>query len=486
MNTGSYDLVFEVNKGLLGKAVAEMHSKGLLSINGEYQIQNDQIPQESSAVTGVKYSLELSSPPGVEFTQEGKVQIFASAEAVFVTESASLEFDVDISVITDLLLDRDTNKIILDLANSRIDKLQFEDKYNLPADTIKKYHEILQTAVTGNLTAQYTSIDIPLVLYDQTLPFMPEGDVGKLDIELSGTRALDSNVLAVCFNLLKRTGGDINAVSDFTGGADAAVGISEDAMHQVFDFWWNSTTLEKGHSATSSEDTAVVDDFLNFISPMFSLGTKYSTLGFVNTEYRVDRAWVEYGASISFSKPEFDLKPGNVMDITDLLIKVSLWAEVKSTIWVSLSVDTSGFIPDFLTPWEDNIDIKHKTSTMTVAKLAMNEAEIPLNNAKGEIYLDDQNRIMGKINSIDLEISPGEEWYKYIPQLTVNKIIDFTKLLINNNVPELVLFPAVIDTKVPEAAIPLETATETTFHVLDDESILTASIRIPEPPDEEL
>lgn len=296
---------------------------------------------------------------------------------------------------------------------------------------------------------------------------------------MGGFKVFNNNVIACCFNLLNYNGGNINTVSNFTDGNNYAVGINENAIHRVFDFWWDRTTFPKTITKEKTYDVPVIDAFLDFIADVVDIGVKLASLGFLETDFEVDDVWIEYGAKVTLLKPNFDLKDGNIIEIKNSSIKVSAWATAKAKVTASIEVDTSGLIPDWLTPWEDDVELSSQTSTMTLFTLALNDIDAEIKEASGKVTLDSNNQLVGEIEEIDIEVDLGDEWYTHLPEAIINKILDFVENLVLEKVKSFVLFPAIIVKQIPKTNLNLEVDINL-LDVDDLETIIAANVDVKE------
>jgi len=481
VNTGRFDMVGEINKRLLNRMIGILFYKGFLAVKGTYQISSQDIPDALTEFTEIAYQISLKDPPHVNLVENGKLLLLVNAEAEFIILGGlQLEFDSTFSVKADYTYDHAHNSFFVDLAKATIDSVEINDTYNLAHNVMAKFNEIVSAAVQANLADEYTGFDVPLVLYSQELPLMPPGDAYKLTVEMGGVKTFHDSVLAGAVNILHYAGGNIANVTDFTQGKDLAVGISENAMHRVFNFWWDNTTWSKSIAKDETKEIDAIEDFFNFIEPVFSLATTMASLGFLETDYHVDRAWVEYGASAVFSQPDFNLAAGNLLSFSNFKVKVHVYARVKATITASLEVDSSSIIPDDWTPWEDDIVISKKTTTATLFNLS-EDIEINLNNAEGKVYLDDKNRIMGKITDIDITVSLGDDWFSHLVSAVINAIIGFVEKIVEDHLPPIVLYPAVITKDIPRLNTPL-TLDLDVLDVYDEEIIIATNVKFEEMP----
>lgn len=92
------------------------------------------------------------------------------------------------------------------------------------------------------------------MLFALDLPYMPPGDENKLTMGLGNVKVLNSSIMAAAVNLLGYTGGNVNAITDFTSGNNISLGVNENGMHRVYDFWWARTIHPKSVTKTETHE----------------------------------------------------------------------------------------------------------------------------------------------------------------------------------------------------------------------------------------
>lgn len=473
LKTAGYDFVAEINEILVNRALAAAFYTTTIPerVKGSYTPPD--APPALSTYSRIDYELSLKEPPTVDAFSGNIVRILFNAEVVLnVLGGLRLEFDVTASVEASPTYDQASRKLTIDLKNSRLDTLAINDEYELPQDVLNKFNEAISAALRTDILDEVETIDVVPILYSLELPDMPPGPANRLTIGLGNIKILNQSVMAACINFLGYTGGDITQVTDFSVGLDFCSGFSEAAMHRIFDFWWARTTHPKSGSASGRYDIEAVDDVLDTLADIgIDLTTKLASLGFVETDVSVDESWLEYSATVMFGKPSFDLKNGNMIEVTNCPLQIDAEAKVKLKVSVEVQVDTSGLIPDWLTPWEDDITISRKTSTLTLASFSINNLNVNIDRAVASVYLDDQNRLMAKVEEVDITIDLP--WS--LPETIINWIIDQIEGLIKGRFPAIPLSPALITEEVPGTTLTLEVDIDK-LETNEDEAIVGASV----------
>ena len=238
-------------------------------------------------------------------------------------------------------------KLTIDLRGAGVGEVEINDQYDLPRDNLNTFNEVIAAAVSSDILDEVETIDVAPILYSLDLPDMPPGPSNQLTIGLGNIKILNQNVLAACVNFLGYNGGNIAQVMDFSGGLDYCGGFSEAAMHRIFDFWWARTTHPKSGSASGRYEVEAVEDFLDTLADVgIDLVARIASAGFLKSDVEVDKAWIDYSASVSFGKPSFDLKNGNKIEVPNCPLVINASAKLKIKITVKVEGDTSSIIPD--------------------------------------------------------------------------------------------------------------------------------------------
>ncbi|MDP2663571.1 MAG: hemopexin repeat-containing protein [Dehalococcoidia bacterium] len=185
-----------------------------------------------------------------------------------------------------------------------------------------------------------------------------------------GFKTIGQRVLAAGINLFDNPLGNMVPVTDYTGTNDLWMGIPQRAMQQVFDFGWTNTAqhMKRKHWNETYRLTGNNDvlTYVNLFSDVLtSVIPNLLTGGVLSTDVSIDYLMFQVSATVSAEKPIFDLLPGNVVQVNNLRANICLYLKASTKITVSTTVDTSGWIPDEITPWEDDI-VSSSSTTITL------------------------------------------------------------------------------------------------------------------------
>jgi len=450
MPTAGFDFVVELNERFVNRALSAA-------------FYTTSIPDAVSGhVRGVEYIIKLNEPPTVDTFVGNTIRVLFYAKATLKKFGFTFEFDVKAYVDASPTYNPTSRELTLNLKQAKVEDIKIGDKdgwfkiifwrIKLPSFILNLFNTVLAAVINSGVLDKAETVDVSPIVHSLDLPEMPPGPGNQLTIALGNIKILNQNVMATCVNFLEYTGGNIAHLTDFSGGLDFCCGVSEAAMHRVFDFWWNKTTHPKTVTNEASSDIPVLADLLSFLANIgFDLTVELASLGILETDFAVDRAWIDYGATVKFGRPSFNLLAGNRIELTNCPLQIHASATPNIKITVSTEVDTSGPIPDFMTAWEDDITIMRWTTTITCPTFTI-DLNINIDHAEAKVYLDDQNRLMAEVQNVDITINLP--WS--LPQDVLNLIINWIIDLVIDKIPPIPLSPAVITEDVPGTNLTLK------------------------------
>ena len=459
MNTGGYDVVAQINEELLNRFLRIGYCMGKFPIfSGTYTLPIENVPEKLKQFMDIGYEVSLAKEPIIDFTSDLNIMMDVRGQAKF-TVLGGIEFELEVQfrVAVKPSFDQTSRRFSIDFVEAVIEDVELNDIYNFPRNVLDKLNEILAIAMEEYLTKEITSTELGPVLFALDLPEMPPGDENKLTIGLGNVKVLSPSLMAAAVNLLGYTGGDVNAITDFTMGNQLGVGVSENAMHRVYDFWWTRTTFPKSVTETGSHDfdlptiVDVIDDMADWTAALL-------TLGLLDVDIDIDRVWAEYGANVRFSKFDFDLKPGNLVELSG-----SISADVWMSVYVKITTTTSLFWG----LWE----VDKSTSTVRLFNLRVDGMTIDIEKAEGKVYLNDKHQLMVDITDLDITIPLPWE----LPEVFLDYIVDWVVDQIIKNMPPVVVSSSIITENIPDTEITVK-ATIEELEINETEALTAANI----------
>lgn len=459
METGGYDVVAEVHEGLLNKFLKLGHCMGKFPVfTGVYTLPIEDVPESLHEFMDIEYEVSVNKAPTIDFTSSRDIRMKLRGETKFtVLGGIEFELEAEFTVGVTPSFNQGTRQFHVEFVEASIDDVELNDTYHLPSNVITKLNEILGIAMQEYLTNDITTIELSPVLYGVELPYMPSGEANKLSVGMGNVKVLNSNVMAAAANLLGYNGGSVNHIHDFTSGSRIGFGVNEAAMHRVYDFWWNRTTHPKSITETASKDFDM-PGIVDWIDELVDWVAAVLTLGIVDVDIDIDRVWADFGATVRFGKFDFDLKPGNKIQL-DGSVSVDIWLKA----YVRITETTELF-------W-GAIDVDETTSTIKLFDLRINGLRVDLESAEAKVYIDSTNQLTAEIT--DLDVTFPLPWD--IPEFLLDYVVDWVVDQVVDNLPPVVLFPAIVDGTIPGSAVTVE-ATMNKLTVDEIEALVTADI----------
>ncbi|TRZ89147.1 MAG: hypothetical protein D4R88_05965 [Methanosarcinales archaeon] len=459
MTTAGYDVMAQINEDLINKFMKIGYCIGKFpTFSGTYTLPIEDVPASLQEFMDIGYEVSLAKAPTIDFTADLSMMMDVRGQAKFtVLGGIEFELEAEFRVAVKPTFDQITRMFRIEFVEAVIEDIELNDTYNLPPNVLNKLNEILGIAMNEYLTEEITSIELSPVLFALDLPYMPPGDANKLTIGLGNVKVLNSSVMAAAVNLLGYTGGNVSAITDFTAGNHIGLGVNENGMHRVYDFWWARTTHPKSVTKTQTHDFDM-PSIVDFMDEIVDWVVAVATLGLVDVDIDIDRVWADYGANIRFSKFDFDLKPGNTVQLSG-----SVSADVWLKVYIKYTTTTSIL-------W-GAVDVDETTNTVTVFDVRLNGITIDIENAEGTVTMNEDHQLM--VNITDLDITIPLPWE--LPEVILDYVVDWLIDQIVVNMPPIVLFPAIISQQIPDTSVTVD-ATVESLEINEAEALITANI----------
>jgi len=280
--------------------------------------------------------------------------------------------------------------------------------------------------------------------------------LGKLPLPVrpGGFKILDQRVFAAGLNLFDNPLGNIQPVQNYVGNNDLWVGIPEKTMHQIFDYVWANTACHLKRKHWSDTYNILSSNALNYINGFSDILTStipnLLTAGVLSSDVNVDYLKCDASVTVSVEKPTFDLLPGNKIQVTNLRANINIYLRVYTKVTLSSTVDTSGWIPDSLTPWEDDITTT-STTTFNIIDQSFHFSEA-LKEVEAELICDLTKGIFGRVAKLKVDLDLGID----LISDALNWLINSLATLIIPLVPPIRLLPALIEKEIEVKAMKLQ------------------------------
>jgi hypothetical protein len=153
MKTSNFDLLFEIKEDLINRAFAiAFYTSALPSIIKGKLAVSEKIPPEMQYLGDVDFELKLKEPPTVDAIQNDEICILFNIEfSIYMLKGIRNQFDVTASLTVTPAIDSADQLLKLNFDKGLIDKIVFNEKYKIPAKSIKAMDEVIKATLTTNL-----------------------------------------------------------------------------------------------------------------------------------------------------------------------------------------------------------------------------------------------------------------------------------------------------------------------------------------------
>lgn len=421
MQTGGYDVVAQIADELINKALSiAYYLDKFPSLKGKYPLPIDGVPESLKSFTEIGYEINLAGPPSYTSQGDGKAAITFNGQAkVIFLGGIQVGSEAEIKVVLAPAFDQTKHTLGINFAGSVITGLTLSGFTDVPAATIELLKSILTIATTVYLAENVGTIDVtPSLLSSEEILNLKVAHVG-----------ISPPIFNVAGNVLNHQGGSPNQIQNFCQDSHLSVGITADAIHRIYDQWWDQTPSPKVITKTVSK-TFNFDFLPDWVDSIDKWTSTVLTGGLISEDVDVRGIRVSLTATMAFSKFNFDLKANNQIQVSG-----------------GLTLNVSG-----------NIDLLVKTTTRllifkseTNGRIPLFPAEFPptpiiIRSTTAELDINPKHRLVVKITDLKVEIP-------LVIPLAPDPITQYIKDQITSHIAEFVgsidVSPTVIEEEIP-------------------------------------
>jgi len=438
MGTGNFDVLVQLHEKALNKVLAMVFYKGMLRVQGKYEVDSS-LPATLKPYTTFDYDIYLENEPFIDFRDEDNVFLrFSASLKMTVLSGIEIKFGVDFYVGSMVKFDLATRKLYFELLDAKIVKIKVQSQYSVSREFLNKINFIIGEIIAKYFRNQIKSIDIPIALVGLELPMMPAGDAYKLPVSKVEVKILNNKVLAAGISFFENKG-SLSGMTNLAGEKDCVIALDTNAVYKVIDFWWTNTTYSKKQSF--SEDMEI--GFAQPIASTVDLATRIISLGFIETETDYENMVLKYGGEVTLDKkPTILFKSGELVDISELEFVADIYANLFADVLKDINLDTSSFIPDSITPWNDDIDIRNINENRQL--LALTDIfTLQVEKAAGRVRINEKNNLAVKITNADFKILFNKKGSTF-SEHTWDKIMDLLNKKVLDKIPEIIVSPSLV------------------------------------------
>lgn len=422
MQTGGYDVVAQISDELINKALSiAYYSDKFPSLKGKYPLPIDGVPESFKSFTEIGYEINLADPPKYTPQDDGKANITFNGQAkVIFLGGIQVGTEAQIGIIIVPVFDQTKHTLGINFAGSQIKSLTLNGFTDVPAATIEMLKGILTIATTVYLAEKVGTIDVtPGLLAGEKIANLKVAHVG-----------IAPPIFNVAGNVLNRQGGSPNQIRNFCQDSHLAVGITENAIHRIYDQWWDQTPSPKVVTKTVSK-TFDFDFLPDWVDSIDKWTTTVLTGGLVSEDVDVRGIKVSLTSTMEFSKFNFDFKADNQIQVSGGLILtlsggIDLLIKTTTKALLVFESETNGRIPLF--------------------PAVFPPTPILIMSATAELDISPRHRLVIKITDLKAEIP-------LVLPLAPEPVVQYIKDQITSHIAEFVgsfdVSPTVIEEKIP-------------------------------------
>lgn len=459
MKTAGYDIVLLLNEKFLSQISGALLYNGFFTFNGQEdlstRIKPDQlvkIPADLRSFLKLGYRFKLNYEPFIDFQEDNKIGLSFDVRCYFwFWDGLEVKFDLACSVVVPIDIDNQTHKFNIRFETCEVKELRIKTQYTLDESITLVINPVIEKAIHAYFQKKENHFAIALPTIETYLPYTDNKNPANIvPIDLKALKTVNAEAMVAAFNLLNYAGGNEAELTDFARNCSVGVAVSEMAMNKVFDFFWAHTYWDKSFRKTDTFHINLVDDVLGIVTDIadfvINAGISFATFGFINTDIKYLGSDFEYTIDIDFkNKPTFDIIAGNKVAIYNLGFNLFVRLKMYVTLEGTISLDTSGPIPDECTPWEDDITISTTRKTIKVFDIGVPIRNILIRNCTGQIILkEEENVLQCKVVDFEFKLSdfiPSNCVFLTLPAKIADLLVDKYKQKILDAIPPYVVSP---------------------------------------------
>ena len=401
MSSKDPDFLFTFSEQFLNKSLKMAFTQNLFSreFSGIHIVD---VPGFLSRLKEIKYRVVMRQPPTVDAIKSSELKIS-------VTMLCELEwglnyntvFDTEAEILTDPEYNQSLGTLDLNVKDIQLQSIKFREGANVPGFLMGLVNSAISSILTQSVWQENERIPLlPLVSYIE-LPEMPEGVGYQLPLFFLGVEVINEKAVLLAFNLSEE---QMNIpLKNESEDAELSLGISENAINRVISHWWKNTSHPKTEKISGSVEVQHLDTIVNHFSNLsFELGLKVASLGFLESDFKVERAWVEYVGNMKIGSPSVALSPDafKILGRVEVIMEASLKIDVK----IESRIDTSSIIPDRLTPWKDDRVLRSTNRVVTIQKMTNKRVSIDLSGMKAKVVVGKDGELNAELTEFDVDL----------------------------------------------------------------------------------
>ena len=444
-----YDLVIAISEEFMNHSLRSLYNERVIprKYTGEHLLNIPLLPIHYNKTT---YEIEFNKAPYIDALLNEHIKLSFSADARLSFGLLNIESSIEGHIRCKPEHNRAFNQLELNIVKIDLEHVSVLGFLKLPEFLVKSVNDIISEIIIKEL-GNIDNIPVAPIIGNLDLPEMPKGHKYLLPIGFGAIEIIDENTVALGLDIAHEGEEAKTRIENIKINRDMSIRISRSAISKITGFWWKHTTHPKKVPFKGRIPIKKVDRLINYLSNYsVELFPKLFSLGLIELDWSLVELWLDYEGIAEVSKPyvTFDedslrIEAASIMDITAFL---------RVELDISLEFDTSGAIPDFLTPWEDDRAVGKDRRIFTAMRYTANRKEIKFVDDDARLLLDDKRRVVLDFNDFDLDL--GLNWR--LPRRLIKAMEKNIERHINKGFPRIPLSPSILKTEIKDSDLSLE------------------------------
>ncbi len=457
-------MLMEINERLVNHALAAaFYSSFYTTFEGTV------VPKVSGPfgdLARVDYHIELNEPPLVDFIPTDRMRAHLNLKAIIKVIGRKVRTDVSVDLVGRMTLDPVTKEISLEVQEVRIGELRFLDRYELPKIARILVNEAMVLAIHSNFVkgmgvGGLKELNVPVTaapdivhLGDEIkialLPGFPGMTIKMPSIEVEVSSLVPAETLevseidmavfpgffgvisdqsmALAISMGENVVGDPASIKDFTEGNDLAIGLSEVSLNRILDQVW--TQVPRDLQVNGNVPVDNVRELLDSLRGIGDMPSRFETLGLNKKNTEIEKAWVDFSATINPEKPKVRMGEGGTFEIYDTRAQAKAQATVRATEITTIRKGRSAFSTILWGEPAEEKPPETKKEEVTIYNFD-SDIEVLLKRAVVTLLVDDEGRL--KVDVTDVDFFLDIPWH--LPKFVLNAISNKVEETIKKDFP---------------------------------------------------
>jgi len=443
-----YDFIVVLSEEFLNRTLDNMFEESVIShvIEGKYALE---LPKALEGFGVIDYKIIFTEPFSINALRDDEILLGFGSDLQLMFTILVMKINLEGVIKCTPVYNYVKNQLELKIKTFELSKIKVLESVDLPNILIVKINEIVAAIIESGLNR----IDIPIapIIGSLALPEMPKGNAYLLPVRFGRIEIIDDKTILLGFNIIRQENRTKTRLEKLELKNDIAISFSESCINKVVDFWWTYTTHLKSILIKDRIKVENVEELVNYLSNYsIDLLPKILTLGFVEFNWNLLDVWLDYEGKIVFTKPLINITNEGIN--IEALTVVDITGFLRVDLEMAVEFDTSGAVPDFLTPWEDDRIVGKSRRIFEVFRYRATDKRVELVSSDSSIKIDNEKRIILQTNKFDINV--GLNWR--LPRRIVKNLEKRIEKQILISFPNIPISPSLIRHQIEDSSLLLD------------------------------